>query len=161
VLSVKLHEKNMRALFVLLFFIVAPAMAFECPDYDPMRDPVEKHIEKASDILFGRVLKGEFLPSNGYNGEVKISFEIFKTIKGPLNTSTEIIVEAFAGRTKIELGQSYVIFLYGNNRIDFCNLKIRLFTDIDTLEELKEHSERKDMRSSKKLVPIISYIEKI
>ena len=45
-LNVKLHEKNMRALFVLLFVIVAPAMAFECPGYDPMRDSVETHIEK-------------------------------------------------------------------------------------------------------------------
>lgn len=151
----------MRALFALLLFTVTPVMAFECPGYDPMRDPVEKHIEKASDILFGRVSKGEFFPNNGYNGEVKISFEIFTTIKGTLSTNTEIIVEAFAGRTDIELGQSYVIFLYGNNRIDFCNLKIRLFTEIDTLEELKEHSERKDMRSSKKLAPIINYIEKI
>ena len=150
----------MRALFVFLFFIVTPVMAFECPGYDPMLDPVEKHIEKASDILFGRVSKGEFF-SNGYYGEVKISFEIFTTIKGPLSTNTEIIVEAFAGRTDIELGQSYVIFLYGNNRIDFCNLKIRLFTEIDTLEELKEHSKRKDMQSSKKLEPLINYIEKI
>lgn len=139
----------MRVLFILLVFIVTPAMAFECPGYDPMRDPVEKHIEKASDILFGRVSNGEFFPNNGYSGEVKISFEIFTTIKGAQSKSTEIIVEAFAGRTGIELGQSYVIFLYGNNRIDFCNLKIRLFTEIDTLEELKEHSERKDMRSSK------------
>ncbi len=151
----------MKALFVLLLFIVAPAIAFECSSYDPIGDPVEKHIEKASDILFGRVQKGELLPSNGYSEEVKITFEIFKNIKGPLNKSTEIVVEAFAGRTNIELGQAYVIFLYGNNRINFCNLKIRLFTDIDTLEELKEHSERKDMRSSKKLVPIVSYIEKI
>ncbi|WP_331353180.1 hypothetical protein [Cellvibrio sp. UBA7671] len=151
----------MRAFFALLFFMVAPVMAFECPGYDPMRDPVETHIEKASDILFGRVSKGEFFPNNGYGGEIKISFEIFSTIKGTLSKNTEIIVEAFAGETDIELGQSYIIFLYGNNRIDFCNLKIRLFTDIDTLNELKEHSERKDMRSAKKLAPIISYIEKI
>ncbi len=151
----------MGALITLLFFMVTPVMAFECPSYDPIRDPVETHIEEASDILFGRVSKGEFFPQNGHNGEVKVSFDIFSTIKGTLSKNTEIIVEAFAGKTNIELGQTYVIFLYGNNRIELCNLKIKLFTDIDTLEELKEHSERKDMRSSKKLAPIISYIEKI
>jgi len=150
-----------RALATFILYMAASAMAFECPGYDAMQDPVEKHIEKASDILFGRVTKGEFFPNNGHSGELKISFDIFSTIKGNLNTNTEVIVEAFAGRTGIELGQSYVIFLYGNNRIDSCNLKIKLFTDIDTLPELKDYSERKDMHASKRLIPIINYIEKI
>jgi len=72
--------------------------------------------------------------------DTKIVFElkISDVLKGGYNSTITLTTYNDILGPSITIGKHYIIFLYGNNRIDFCGVTIEL-GNISTIKKLKNH----------------------
>lgn len=127
--------------------------SFECIGYDAKTDPLEHHLNVASEIHFGRIAQGVY---NG-KGETTFSFEILHVIKGDNLNHIALTYDHWAGPSDLKIGQTYIIFLYKNREIDECNLIIETYAD--SFDELILEGKRKDIQWSSDIEKIIQYEE--
>ncbi len=148
---------------IFIFFIFSTmscaVSAWECGYYDQYSQSVEEHLEMASEVFFGRVLSGS-VESEGENGfDVSIEVDVLLGVKGDLEDRITLFTHPMPPFPEFILGGSYVFFLYGNTELDFCNYLIETAVPIDSLDELKEYSKRRDLRTVEKIRKVLMYIE--
>lgn len=132
------------------------ALAWECGSYDRFGQPIQKHLELATDVLIGTVIEGKL--EEEFN--VRLKFKVTLPVKGGLRNEIELTTSSYPPNTKFYIGGHYAVFLYGSNDIDFCNTVFELWTPINSIEELSEFAKRKDTGLSEKIEVIAKYAEK-
>lgn len=142
-------------LSLCLVFMSSFSLAWECGSYDKYGQPIQKHLELATNVLIGTVIEGKL------DGEsnIKIKFKVTVPVKGGFTNEMELIIGSDPPIEKFYIGGSYVVFFYGSNAIDFCNMVLELWTPINSIEEFKEYAKRKDTGLSEKLEIIAKYME--
>ncbi|WP_299775537.1 hypothetical protein [uncultured Pseudoteredinibacter sp.] len=146
-------------IFFFLSTVSCVVSAWECGDYDKYSQSVGQHLEIASDVFFGRVLSGS-VESEGENGfDVSIEVDVLLEVKGDLEDRITLFTHSQPPFPEFILGGSYVFFLYGNTSLDFCNYLIETAVPIDSLDELREYSKRRDIRSVEQVREVLMYIE--
>jgi len=115
------------------------AWGWECLEgYDRYNDPIEKHIEKASHIVFGTLVSGNYYPKIKYENNLKFTLSILATYKGDLFKEVEFETHQDAYFGELVLGNNYLIFLYGKREIDFCGITVNLGTYYNRVERLNQ-----------------------
>ncbi|WP_323816578.1 hypothetical protein [Cellvibrio sp. NN19] len=128
--------KNIFKLLPLLL-ITQTCLAWECLDgYDRYKDPIETHISKATEIIFGTLVSGNFEKRNGL---INFEMSILKSFKGKLSGNVSLKTNRDAYFGDLILGGNYIIFLYGSKEIDFCGVVVKLepyYNRVDRLNKI-------------------------
>lgn len=143
----------------LLFAVIwsFPVNAWECGEYDKYEQPLEKHLELASDVVIGDVVKGEVGVEARNVYDVKIVLRPTLTLKGNISKDTELYTSSHSPFYRFELGGTYAVFLYGKNEVSFCNLVLPFWNSIDSLQDLENYVGRKDIEGIEKYRPLLEY----
>lgn len=142
-------------LSICLICMSSLTLAWECGSYDKYGQPIQKHLEIATDVLIGTVIEGKLEGSSN----IKLKFKITLPVKGSLTNEIELTTGSDSPGEKFYIGGNYVVFLYGSNEIDFCNMVFELWTPINSLEELNEYAKRKDIELIEKVEVIAKFLE--
>lgn len=127
---------------ILFIFIMAYsfyAKAWECPELGDNFYDLDRHWQLATNVFWGRVVEGKYFSERRPTFNIDFKVAIYDTFKGDakpeawLTTSHESL---FHG---VELGGNYLIFLYGNNEVDFCGILISLPSHRETVGRLIEY----------------------
>lgn len=129
---------------ILLMVLSISCLSIECIDAPNSLDPRE-HWPKASDVIYGQVLRGEYKEENS-RASVSFDFDVVKSLKGDLDGIINIQSPMYRN---FSLGQSYIIFLYSSTKIKPCAMILELFPGMNTMEELYHQSKRKDINFAK------------
>lgn len=124
----------MRFTLAFIFMLISQnSFAWECSHGYSTEDPPEKHIEIASDVIYGQVVSGSF---NTDSNDIKFELKVAKSFKGNLGGIVKLKTNSYSFFGGIDLGMNYLIYLYGSKEIDFCGIVIpytKHATDIDSL----------------------------
>lgn len=151
----------MRILLLLsLILISSSSLAWECYTYDKYNQPIEEHLELASDVFVGTVIEGKFEESSGPESDIKLKLKVTLPVKGSNLKEIEISTSSHSPNPSFYIGGNYVIFLYGSKKIDFCSMVLELWTPVSSQEELAEYSKRKDSEGIKRVVAVENYLKK-
>lgn len=140
--------------FFHLLFFVSNVFAFECKHRELQEnyiyevpagatlaeqeeiqsEKIDTHLALASDVFIGTVILGEKASQ-----KIKFKMSIAHSFKGQKKDSIDVVTVRSSISPEIVLGGSYLMFLYGDNEVDFCSL-IKYFgageSDI-AIEDLK------------------------
>jgi len=130
------------------------SLAWECGSYDKYSQPVEKHLEIATDVFIGTVLEGKLEDSYSIDLKLKVTLPI----KGNLKTEVELTTNSEPINDRFYIGGHYIVFLYGSSKIDFCNMILEVVTPVNSLDELKEYVKRKDIEGTEKVGVVAKYL---
>lgn len=132
--------------FILLLISTA-SQAWSCSGTAPgLSASLEKHVNAASDIYLGRPINA-FLISEA--DKIVFELEVSETLKGNNINYVTLTTSDDPPNPDIAIGIYYIIFLYGNSKIDFCGVALNI-GDISSMEELKKAVSRTDYFSENK-----------
>lgn len=150
--ALRLYEV-FRDFFTLAFSIASYATeCIEGPITLDVHTTTEQHWDLASDVIFGKVLRGSYSPNDESRFDVSFDFEVLKSFKGGKSGIASLLSPS---HESISLGHSYIIFLYGHDHISRCAKIIDLFPGTNDLETLYYHSKRKDLGFAKDVGEIL------
>src|SRR5690606_4888000 len=106
--------RNNMKYFLSLFLICMSSfsLAWECGSYDKYSQPVEKHLEIATDVFIGTVLEGKLEDSYSIDLKLKVTLPI----KGNLKTEVELTTNSEPINDRFYIGGHYIVFLYGSSK---------------------------------------------
>ncbi|MDO3388249.1 hypothetical protein QWI17_20550 [Gilvimarinus sp. SDUM040013] len=144
--------------FLLVCAISHSVSAWECGKYDRDKFSLETHYEYATEIFFGKVLEGRVNKSKKYESDMEFIVEPTLVLKGNLKTPVKLTTYSTPPYDPVALGYSYLIFLYGSNKVDYCGVFIET-TDVDSREEFVDLSKRKDVYYAEYIRQILAIYE--
>lgn len=132
--------------FIVLVPLSLSSYAWECGEYDKHTQSVKDHYNLASDVIFGRVVSGSLIESNGTGYDISFSFDVLYATK--TDRKGQITLKSSSGPPfeQYELGGYYMIFLFGGDIVSFCSLVRPIGSPISSHEKLVQHSTRRDIR---------------
>ena len=133
-------------IFICLFTLSANCFAWSCEDnfssfsldHTPLElelsrnVKIDAHLKKASDIFLGKVISGKV-----NDDDIEFQMNIIHNFKGDKKKAITILNPIDSLTRKLSLGDNYLIFLYGDNVVDFCSLTIHFWSSEMTIEILK------------------------
>lgn len=147
-------------LLLSLILISSSSLAWECHPYDKYSQPIEQHLEMASDVLVGTVIEGKLDDPLSQESGITLKLKITLPVKGLQSNEIELLAGSSSPDPSFSIGGNYVVFLYGSKKIDFCSMVLELWTPVTSKEELIEYSKRKDIEGIEKIISIANYVNK-
>lgn len=126
--------------FILsVLFLSIKTWGWECIEgHDKYNDAIEKHIEKASHIVFGTLVSGNYDPRIKYENNINFTLAILASYKGDLSKEVKIETHKDAYFGELVLGNNYLMSLYGKQEIDFCGITVSLGEYYNGVERLNQ-----------------------
>lgn len=128
-----------KLILLAMSFFSAQIYAWECPENRGDFD-TRTHWHVAEDVLLGRVIGGIYLEHSPNGGQREYVFRINESLKGKREGVIAITIKDDGITNGMDIGQSYVVFLYGQDSIDFCSKVIAVpASSMQGLDQMKDY----------------------
>lgn len=138
---------------ILLLFLLTVSLrlaAFECFEVDKFEGTIEKNFELASDVIFGKVLRG-----NASDSKVDFIFDISYALKGSKLGKLKLSTGSGVIYPQVALGGDYLLFLYSQDEIGMCDPIYEMPYPIGSYVDFEEFVLRKDLLLAKELEKLL------
>lgn len=128
-------------LLIILILISQNVFSWECPETNNSYD-LDTHWKLATDVFWGKVVEGKYTKRKDYENDIDFTVEIYDIFKGNLKNKVDLSTSHEALFHGVEIGENYIFFLYGDNKLDFCGILVEVQHHIETLDRLNEFYSR-------------------
>ena len=141
---------------LILVTISLNSMAFECFGPDKYEWSIKKNFDLAESVFFAQVISGSAIPGDS---QVKFKVIVQLPVKGEIYGEMELTTGKSHMYPSIQLFGNYLVFLYGDNKIEMCDPMYNVEFEIDSIEKLDMLSKRDDIELSKLFTEISTYVK--
>lgn len=126
----------LRVIATFILFLSSSSWAYECPNQDKYSQAFDDHINQAFEIFLGQIISGSFDLNQQYGYESNLIALVHHVFKGTNTKTVKLTTSVDQFLDPIEIGGSYIFFLFGSNTLDHYSERISLNPDVQTLSAL-------------------------
>ncbi|WP_323847447.1 hypothetical protein [Microbulbifer magnicolonia] len=145
-----------KVILSVLLSLSLNVQAWECgSEQQGIDTPINKHIEFATEIYMGRVINSYLVEEID---KVVFELKVSELFKGRYKNHVTLFTSSNPANPEISIGNSYIVFLYGSNDVNFCGVTINLGY-INNLDLLKDQAEngRFEQRQIEQIRALLAY----